>query len=198
MDSATTLKGPVRVEPKQVRGEIWPLAVDRTRLWLITGESSILTKCLPPHRPVHDEVVVELERRAIEPVVLVHSTSWREDQALNAVALTYVAAVEATWCPEDSIRTRWPSATPISSDLLSKDRPRVTVGGADAPRPRQVDVLFHALRHLTFLMHTDRCARSFFCNPGWTGTGVRTDPCGDVRPGAGAVRPLPGARDVSG
>lgn len=69
-------------------------------------------------------------------------------------------AVSADSEPHSGLaRDRWPAALPVSAELLPAVGNPPPHGAAEAPVPRYIDVLYHGLRHLRFLIDTDASAR---------------------------------------
>ena len=138
-------------EPMTTRVEVWPLGADATGIWLLSGDDA-----WRPALPVmadsepHAEIELELARHdALDDAVLLHSPSWRTDGA--AVVLTYVVVVECGAV----VRDRWPGARPVGVRLAQLVGHPSAHSPVEPPAPRYVDVLFHALRHLRFLLDTD-------------------------------------------
>lgn len=142
-------------ERTEVVVEVWPVSADSIGLWLISGNrawrSEAVRRSGDPHTAATDLLTAN---GALREVKLLHSTSWRAEDA--TVVLTYVAVIE---CGEFA-RDRWGNATPISPDLPAAVGKPVPVKATEAPIPRSIDVLMHGLRHLQFLMQTDAAARS--------------------------------------
>ncbi|MGP4104400.1 hypothetical protein, partial [Nonomuraea sp. KM90] len=135
--------------------------VDHDRLWLLSGLDAWQTgdiDCDP-----HTAVQRVLAHHGVDDLVrLVHSTSWRSVE--GAVMLTYIATLDhhgaivpGTWRASLAITDAWAAAA---------GRPLPHPPTA-APAPRSVDVLLHALRHLSFLAVTDASARTAL-NERWT------------------------------
>ena len=139
--------------------EVWPVAADEVGVWLLSG--------IDPWRPTlpvmadsepHGEVEMELAghcaagaagNRALEAAVMLHSTSWRVSGP--RLILTYMAVIQC----QDLVRTEWPDALPISLAVTDAVGKPFTHAPADAPTPRDIDVLMHGIRHLKFLAETD-------------------------------------------
>ena len=149
------------MERKGVLIEVWPVVADAAGLWLASGHDAWRSGCLGPYATVHDEVIalLPLAARAID---LVHSTSWREDDGGNAVVLTYVVALSPAF---NAALEEWPEALPIGLKTAAAGGPPILVGAAEQPQPRRLDVLWHALRHLRFLLDTDAEARAALVMP---------------------------------
>lgn len=137
-----------------VQVELWPVAADDAGVWLLSGKAPLLSAPIPQDSDPHYEVEWLLGR--LWPlsggVSLVHSTSWRPDGP--HVVLTYVAVID-TPAP---VLSDWSGAAPISALLLESVGPMPTNAAHDAPRPRHIDVLVHAVRHLRFLQEFDATA----------------------------------------
>ena len=85
---------------------------------------------------------------------LLHSTSWRADGP--HVVLTYIAVFD----PAGLVVETYPDALPLGDELLQAVGRPPTNHAADAPLPRYIDVLTHAVRHLRFLLDYDATARA--------------------------------------
>ncbi|WP_433346028.1 hypothetical protein [Micromonospora sp. CA-111912] len=134
--------------------EVWPVAADQVGLWLLSGGDAWRPGLpVPSDSEPHAEVELELAGRAAkDSASLLHSTSWRVDGP--RVILTYIAVVEVTGL----VRDQWPDALPIDLALAEAVGRPPTNAANDAPAPRYVDVLLHALRHLRFLIDYDATA----------------------------------------
>lgn len=143
-------------EPMRVMAEVWPVAADEAGLWLLSGMGAWQTWTVPADGDVHWEVETALSEHGIAPggTAALHSTSWRPDGA--AVVLTYIAVVKAPGL----VRDRWPGALPVAPELARAVGKPPTHAAAEAPVPRDVDVLLHALRHLAYLAEGDRDAET--------------------------------------
>ncbi|MGH3985711.1 MAG: hypothetical protein ACRDTZ_00130 [Pseudonocardiaceae bacterium] len=133
--------------------EIWAVAADEHGIWLVSGRDAWRSAPIPSDSEPHFEVETILLGHDLPSPVLLHSTSWRPDGP--HIVLTYVAVIPVT----DLVRGRWPTALPVSADLLPVVGPPPAHGAAEVPVPRYVDVLHHGLRHLTLLRATDTTAR---------------------------------------
>ncbi|GAA2347133.1 hypothetical protein [Dactylosporangium salmoneum] len=142
-------------EPMTVYPEVWPVAADAKGLWLISGDGP-WRPALPIYADgdVHQEVELELSSNGIDraDVVLLHSTSWRADGP--AIVLTYIAIVRKP----GYVRQNWPGAEPISPLLPAAVGKPPTHAADEAPAPRYVDCLLHAIRHVAFLRDRDATA----------------------------------------
>ena len=153
------------LEPMTVVAEVWPLAADETGMWLLSGEEGPWDSgIIMADSDMHWEVETTLLAHGIgaESVIALHSTSASEPGAVEAaewtswrpfgtsIYHTYMAAVR----PDGFARETWPQARPLTVDLAMAYKPR-SHGAKDAPMPRDVDVLFHGLRHLKNLILTD-------------------------------------------
>lgn len=145
-------------EPMTVYPEVWPVAADPIGLWLLSGDGPLRPR-LPvmADGDVHADVELELHQFGLDAsdVPLLHSTSWRPED--TSVILTYVAVAR---CGSGYVREWWPAAEPISPMLPRAVGKPPAHGAAEAPIPRHVDVLIHAIRHLAFLLEWDATAAS--------------------------------------
>jgi len=140
------------IERKSVRVEVWPLAADAHGIWLCSGDRPWLSDPVDSDHTVHD--VVEGVVRRYSPAdypepTLLHSPSWRDGDSYLTV--TYVAVMPTFQFVADV----WLRAKPVSDLLIGVVGAPEPHGAADVPEPRDVDVLHHAVRHLTFLADTD-------------------------------------------
>ena len=124
--------------------EILPVALENGNLtWLKPVHAESLRVGLPPGAPPADVVLDALKWYPLEPVV-VHSTSWRQDQ--GKVILTYIAAVTPPRkLPPDSL-----VALPVQHAELAR--------GSAMGAPESIGVaavVEHALRHLSWLVRDD-------------------------------------------
>lgn len=148
------------VEKMGVVIEVWPIAADAAGVWLCSGadawRSAPIDSAAEPHYEL--ELLIAAECFAggrAEPVVpvLVHSTSWRPGEGY--VVLTYVAVLAVT----GAVREEWPLAAPVPADLLEAVGNPLPHDPAGPPLPRYIDVLYHALRHLSYLRNTAAAER---------------------------------------
>jgi hypothetical protein len=142
-------------EPMTVRVEVWPLAADPAGIWLVSGDDAWRDRLpvMADSEP-HADVQLLLAQNNVDfHAALVHSTSWRVDG--TSVVVTYIAVLRTPGLVLDS----WPDAKPVPLELAAAvGRPPVH-GPTEVPVPRYVDVLFHGLRHLRFLLDTDATSR---------------------------------------
>ena len=137
--------------------EVWPVAADAHRIWLLDGHGPWLSDPVMSDQPVHNEVEYSLAVNNAANVAMVHSTSWRVDG--QSVRLTYLAVVDlggrfALDC--------WPHAQPVTAQLATKVGRPIPHLPTEAPTPREIDVLYHGLRHLAYLaLHDDEAAATF-------------------------------------
>lgn len=138
------------LEPMTVHVEVWPLAADHFGIWLLSGDDALRSGPVLADNEPHAELEYVLDKHnMLDTTALVHSTSWRVDGP--AVVLTYVAIVKTA----DLVRSQWPKSLPISTALPNEVGKPIPNEPTDAPAPRYIDVLMHALRHLRFLLDTD-------------------------------------------
>lgn len=150
-------------EPMTTRVEVWPVAADAAGIWLLSGDDAWRPALpIPADSEPHAEVELTLAQNGVtDGVVLIHSTSWRVDGP--SVVLTYVAVIR----PRDLVLDQWPNANPVSADLADAVGRPPTHGPTEVPTPRYIDVLIHALRHLSYLMETDATSRQALDDPHW-------------------------------
>lgn len=134
--------------------EGWIVAADRAGLWLVSGDDALRTAPVSSDSGPHFELEMELGLHSIhdDQVLLMHSTSWRADEA--CLIVTYMVAVE----PGDLVRGVWPDARPITvqaADEVGKPR---THAADEPPEPSDFHVLMHGLRHLKYLIEHDGTA----------------------------------------
>jgi hypothetical protein len=133
-----------------VHVEVWPVAADEVGLWLLSGDDAWRSGPVMADDEPHSEVEYALSHHAAsDHVELLHSTSWRVDGPI--VVLTYMAVIGIPGLARDS----WPTARPISLELANAVGKPLSYQPTEPPTPRYVDVLFHGLRHLRFLLDTD-------------------------------------------
>lgn len=140
-------------ENMTVVAEIWPLAADEHGIWLISGGDAWRSYAIAADSEPHFEVELVLAGHDAGRPALLHSTSWRVDGP--STVLTYIAVFDCTGL----VRGRWPGALPVAADLLPTVGNPLPHAAAEPPTPRYVDVLHHGLRHLRFLLDTDRSAQ---------------------------------------
>lgn len=137
-------------EPMSVHVEVWPVAADEVGLWLLSGEDAWRSGPVMADDEPHSEVEYALyQHQAADDVALLHSTSWRVDGP--RLVLTYMAVIAVPGL----VRDAWPTALPISLDLANAVGKPLPYTPTEPPTPRYIDVLFHGLRHLRFLLDTD-------------------------------------------
>jgi len=137
------------LEPMTVRVEVWPVVADEVGLWLISGDDAWRSDNVMADSDLHFEVEFLLGGYGITETNALHSTSWRPQG--TAVILTYMAAMEVGGFARDY----WPSAQPITPALAEAVGKPPTHAPTEPPVPRFIDVLFHGLRHLHYLMDND-------------------------------------------
>jgi len=151
------------IERKPVRAEVWPLAADGQGIWLCSGDRPWLTDPVDSDLAVHDVVAGEVWRRSPPEHpgrTLLHSTSWRDGD--DGLTVTYVAVMPTLG---QFVVDVWRRAKPVSDLLIDVVGAPEPHGAARVPMPRDVDVLHHAVRHLTFLLHTDSEAAAALVGP---------------------------------
>jgi hypothetical protein len=138
-------------EAMNVFVEVWPVAADPARIWLLDGDGPWISGPVASDNDPHSEVEYGLaEHSALADVILIHSTSWRVDR--QSILLTYMAVLGIG---EQLVLDRWAEARPVSAELVNTVGKPISHGPTEAPWPRQIDVLFHGLRHLRHLLDTD-------------------------------------------
>jgi hypothetical protein len=142
--------------PMSVRAEVWGLSANDAGIWLINGgdawRSGAISEDSDPHFAV--EALLD-QHNALGDAKIIHSTSWRAED--TSVVLTYVAALD---CPH--VHDHWPGAQLVSAALADAVGTPNSHAADEAPLPRYVDVLLHAIRHLRFLLDYDATAASSF------------------------------------
>ncbi|MFI7642966.1 hypothetical protein [Nonomuraea sp. NPDC049400] len=141
-----------KIAKHSVRVEVWPLMADEDGIWLISGLGAWRTgdiNCQP-----HPAVQRLLSGHGVSDLVrLLHSTSWRAIG--GAVVLTYIAVRDH---PHEPLSSRWPASLAITRTWAAAAGKPAPHPPAEAPTPRDADVLLHGLRHLRFLAATDTTA----------------------------------------
>ncbi|MEV4374577.1 hypothetical protein AB0J71_46505 [Nonomuraea sp. NPDC049637] len=146
--SPTPDPAPLTPTKLAARLDVWPLTADHHAIWLLSGttpwQSTDLDRA--PHTAAHQLLATHGISTTIR---LLHSTSWRPGN--NAIVLTYLAILD----PTNPIQTAWPQAQAITAERVEAAGKPTPTPATQAPAPRQIDVLLHALRHLHFLTMTD-------------------------------------------
>jgi hypothetical protein len=132
-----------------VRLEVWPVAADRTGIWLLADDAWRSGRLNADTRPHHEAELLAYEHAPDLPIAVYHSTSWRFDDP--GVILTYIAVADLG----EHVQDWWPMARPVTLDLLTAVGKPYPHRADDEPVPRYIDVLVHAIRHLRFLLDTD-------------------------------------------
>jgi hypothetical protein len=137
-------------EPMNVHVEVWPVAADETRIWLVSGLGPWYSGPVMSDQEPHSEVEYALSQHgAVSDAVILHSTSWRVNE--QSLLLTYMAVLRTS----DPVLDTWPDANPVGLELAEHVGPTRPYRPTDPPEPRDIDVLLHGLRHLRFLSQTD-------------------------------------------
>jgi hypothetical protein len=139
------------MELMNVKIELWPISADNVGLWLISGDDA-WRPTLPVDQAsdIHWEVENLLRDAGIlDATTLIHSSSWRCDGP--SMVVTYFALIQA----DELVLSQWPDAKPISLALADAVGKPPVHEATEAPTPREIDVLIHALRHTRFLLDTD-------------------------------------------
>lgn len=142
------------MENMNVICEVWPVSADEHGIWLVSGGDAWRSPAIPADSEPHFEVELLLASHGADQPSLLHSTSWRPDGP--TIVLTYMAVLDSPGL----VLSRWPTARPVSADLLPAVGNPAPHGPVEVPVPRYVDVLHHGLRHLRFLADTDASART--------------------------------------
>lgn len=143
--------------PMIVEAEVWPVAADKVGIWLLEPTGAWPCEPVTDDREPHDDARLELIRKQTwAETRLLHSTSWRvecdEETDRNYLRVTYLAVIDYPGL----VRERWPDAIPVTTAAADQELRRVpTHGPTEAPAVRHFDVLFHAVRHLRFLLVND-------------------------------------------
>lgn len=103
----------------------------------------------------HGEVLLRLAEHGLDgedptQVPVIHSSSWRPHYLYPRVILTYFAVIDAG----PDVIDRWPDSAPVRRDLLERHGRPVDSdphAAAEEPLPRDLDVMFHAIRHLRLI-----------------------------------------------
>jgi hypothetical protein len=133
-----------------VHVEVWPVAADEVGLWLVSGDDAWRAGPVMSDDEPHSEVQYALSQHdAEEKAIITHSTSWRVDG--QTILLTYLVVIQVSGL----VRDTWSGALPISLDLANAVGKPLPYTPTEPPTPRYIDVLFHGLRHLRFLLDTD-------------------------------------------
>jgi len=133
--------------------EMWAIGADRAGLWLLGHDAWRSRLPVQGDSDAHFEALQLLQSHGLETgdpdvpgdtgdMIDVHSTSWRQDG--SGMWLTYYGATKCT----GPVVEHWPDAQPIDLSTARAVGPAPVHGPLDAPAPRDVDVLLHALRHL--------------------------------------------------
>jgi hypothetical protein len=142
--------------PMTIVTEVWPVAADETGLWLLGDGPRPSLPVMDDAEP-HDYAEMELMQAGMWATTkALHSTSWRVDydKALdrNYLVVTYIAVIDCAGL----VREEWPQSRPITVEVADAELGHVpTHAATEAPAVRHLDVLFHALRHLRFLLAHD-------------------------------------------
>jgi hypothetical protein len=137
-----------------VRVELWVVAADQAGIWLVSGDDAWRSDRISADEDIHAEVELLAYGQAPDLALsVIHSTSWRQDGP--GVVLTYIAIAQAG----EFVQDRFPAAVPITTELLELVGRPYPHDAAQAPTPRHLDVLMHAVRHLRFLRDTDAPTR---------------------------------------
>jgi hypothetical protein len=141
------------MEAMNVSVEVWACAADQNAIWLVS-EDAWRSPPIPADSEPHFEVELTLAGHDHHRPSLLHSTSWRPQGP--TIVLSYIAVLPC----DGLVLDQWPGALPVPPELLPAVGNPFPHGAAEVPVPRYIDVLFHALRHLRFLIDTDATARA--------------------------------------
>lgn len=134
--------------------EVWPMTADETGIWLLSGTDAWRSDRVPADDEPHSELDhVLYQHGARRKTIYQHSTSWRVDGP--HVVLTYIAVVDVG---DQPARVAWREAEPIGPMLAAHVGPAAAGPALEPPTPRHIDVVFHALRHLRWLLGDDAVA----------------------------------------
>lgn len=157
------------LEPMTVCAEVWPLAADEAGIWLISGSGAWESDIIMADSDMHWEAEMLLVQHGVprESWINLHSTSVTEPGAAwpsepgpqwtswrpngTTILHTYLAAIR----PDEYVRDQWPQAEPVTVALAGAVDQPPSYNPAEACVPRDVDVLFHLLRHVRSLVDTD-------------------------------------------
>jgi hypothetical protein len=142
--------------------ELWPVAADDEGLWLLSPAALLADH---EQNADGDEFAtvawmldqIGYEARGLDDadrpgVLTVHSTSWR--RVGPGIYLTFIAALEPRQgesVPDIDLGMGRPIGLPLAGRV---GRPATHAPGR-APEVRDIDVLMHGLRHLSFLVQHD-------------------------------------------
>jgi hypothetical protein len=130
--------------------ELWLVGADARSIWLLDGDAWRSDR-VDADQFIQNEIELLAWHHAPDTALAVtHSTSWRQDR--SGVVLTYIAIGAVG----EYVQDQWPHALPITTELLDEVKRPFTHAANEAPLPRDIDVLIHAVRHLRFLRDTDR------------------------------------------
>lgn len=141
--------------------EDWPLAADEVGIWLLSGRAPWVSAPLSADQFVHFEVETLLAAHDATDPLVIHSPGWRPGMRLHPVTgkLTPDGSIILTYFSVHDVRdvdglalTQWPDAMPVTPMLAELMGPPAAHAADEMPRPRRVDVLYHALRHLRHQM----------------------------------------------
>lgn len=163
-----------RIRRMGVRVEVWPVTADAVGLWLVSADglpwwSDEILVTSEAHKEVEELLREHDEFRS---AVLVHQTSCRTEG--ESFIATYVAVLgshgRVGWRTDNLPRTYtfardiWEHARPITQELNDLVGRPPYHGPLDAPAPRYVDVLRHAMKHLRYLLDNDAHVRAALDN----------------------------------
>lgn len=144
------------MNPMQVWIEIYPFAADEQGVWLVSGSDPAWEPRLPVMADTHplDDAKAELAARGVaaEDVTFLHGTSWHVDGP------RHVDTIVAVLHRPGYVRKHWPAAEPVDLALADAVGQPDTHGATEVPSLREIDVAFHALRHLALLLKYDATA----------------------------------------
>jgi hypothetical protein len=140
-------------EPMATWAEVWPVAADAQGIWLLhdpeaefKGMRAAGQEPVPADSTVHYCAESVVRRYGLPRAIVLHSTSWRQDGP--RLLATYMAVIP----PEDYVRATYPEAVPVPTRLLDVTGNPTPHRADEPPAPRDLDVLYHGLRHLAYLV----------------------------------------------
>ena len=161
------------LEPMTVIAEVWPLAADDAGIWLISGGEQWQSDIIMADSDMHWEAEQQLWWHGVDrgSVVALHSTSttspgvrwtsWRPHG--TSIVHTYMSVIR----PAGLVLGAWPQALPLTIDLAEAVGRPAPHGAAEVPLPREIDVAFHGLSHIKWLIEHNAGIRAALIRTPW-------------------------------